>query len=80
MRTRAGMSLRLAATLGLLLAIIGPVVWAAPAAGFTVLDIGERSLDDAPALAVLFSEPLRTNQRYDAYITVTNDKGAVVNG
>ena len=45
-----------------------------------VLDISERTLDDAPALAVLFNAPLDARQRYDGYLSVTDDKDDAVKG
>jgi alpha-2-macroglobulin len=57
-----------------------PAHGAAPARTLGILDISERTLDDAPALAVLFDGALDGRKRYDGYISVTDDKGDAVNG
>ena len=41
----------------------------------SIFDISEKSLDGAPALAVVFDSPLDPKIRYDGYITVTDSKG-----
>src|SRR5690606_24988659 len=54
-----------------------PQAEAAPDVPFEVLDIAERSLDGAPALAVLLSHPLRAERRYDDYLQVRDAEGTV---
>lgn len=44
---------------------------------FEVLDIGERSFENAPALAVLFSHPMDPARRYDDFLHVADKDGPV---
>ncbi|MBI3900095.1 MAG: alpha-2-macroglobulin family protein [Gammaproteobacteria bacterium] len=62
----------------LLVSIAFPLL--AQAQSFEVLDVSERTLDDAPALGILFGGVLDGRKRYDSYLTVTDDAGAAVNG
>ncbi|MEW5723766.1 MAG: MG2 domain-containing protein, partial [Thermodesulfobacteriota bacterium] len=41
---------------------------------FRVLDIGERTYDDGPALAVVFSQALDPTRRYDEFLRVSDEK------
>ncbi len=66
--------------LGVLLSLGLWCVEAQAAGRLEVLDVSERSLDDAPALAILFSQPLNAQKRYDGFVSVTNEDGAAVNG
>jgi alpha-2-macroglobulin len=50
---------------------------APPNIPFKVLEIGERSFDNAPALAVLFSHPMAAERRYDEFLHVSDALGAV---
>ena len=50
---------------------------APPNVPFQVLEIGERSFENAPALAVLFSHPMDSGRRYDEYLHVGDKDGPI---
>lgn len=48
-----------------------------PDVPFTVIKASEQSYQSAPALGVLFSQPLKTGVSYDDHLHVSNDQGPV---
>ncbi len=45
-----------------------------------VMEVTERTFDNSPALAIVFSEPLDPIQRYDAFLTVNTEQQSQVEG
>lgn len=46
----------------------------------TVMEVTERTYDNGPALAIVFSESLDPTQHYDAFLSVSNNKQGHVEG
>ena len=49
-------------------------------AAFEVLNVSERTLDNKPALAIIFSGKLNSTKRYDKYISVSDKNNKQVDG
>ncbi len=51
-----------------------------PSEPLAVLDVSTRTFDDAPAIAVVFSEPLSKERRYEHLLLVEDKRSELVNG
>ncbi|MEW6263941.1 MAG: alpha-2-macroglobulin [Thermodesulfobacteriota bacterium] len=63
----------------ILMIVMATAAWAGqeqsqPANKFRVLDIGERTYDQGPAIAVVFSHPLDPKKRYDDFLQISDPK------
>src|SRR5574338_412084 len=51
-----------------------------PSTQLEIVDVGERTYEDGPALSVSLSQPLATDRRYDAFLHVHQGDGGLVKG